>query len=125
MSFYQNSNNTLILPTVTTRSLSNNVSFYASLSIGERFERLGSGQELDLFGTSVSRTSVKSQMSKDKVFHAKNLLTVMNRIRKKSLFNHIYTTIINDYNDIPFYTLFIALARAKVCKEPMIKKGPH
>lgn len=70
MSFYHNNNNSLTLPTVTTRTLSNNVSFYASLSIGERFERLGSGQELDLFGTSVSRTPVKSQMSMAEILHA-------------------------------------------------------
>lgn len=32
------------------------------MSISQRFERLGSGQELDLFGKSVSRTNVTSQM---------------------------------------------------------------
>lgn len=64
MSLHNNNIQTPLLPpTTTTRTLSN-ASFYASLSIGHRFERLGSGQELDLFGISVSRTNVKTQMSK-------------------------------------------------------------
>lgn len=62
MSFhYNNTSQPLTLPTTITRTLSN-ASFYGSMSISQRFERLGSGQELDLFGKSVSRTNVTSQM---------------------------------------------------------------
>lgn len=63
MSFYYNNSTPLSLPT-TTRTVSNHANFYASLTINQRFERLGSGHDLDLFGKSVSRTSIKSQMSK-------------------------------------------------------------
>lgn len=61
MSFTYNANR-LSLPTEITRTVSN-ASFYASLSIHQRFDRLGSGQDLDLFGTSVARSSVRCQMS--------------------------------------------------------------
>jgi hypothetical protein len=57
-----NYNSRLSLPTAITRTTSN-ASFYGSLSIHERFERLASGQELDLLGISVSRSSVLLQMS--------------------------------------------------------------
>lgn len=57
-----NNSNRLSLPTEITRTISN-ASFYASLSMHERFERLGSGQDLDLFGVSVSRSSILLQMS--------------------------------------------------------------
>ncbi|KAL7311785.1 Transmembrane BAX inhibitor motif-containing protein 4 [Mucor circinelloides] len=60
MTFNHNPNR-LSLPTEITRTVSN-ASFYGSLSIHQRFDRLGSGQDLDLFGTSVARSSVSSQM---------------------------------------------------------------
>ncbi|KAI9269551.1 hypothetical protein EDC94DRAFT_513360 [Helicostylum pulchrum] len=81
MSFYCNNNNSSLTVPITTRSVSNHASFYASLSINERFERLGSGQEMDLFGKSVSRTSIKSQMS-------------------KSLFSSIFVVIFCEYGQL-------------------------
>lgn len=60
---YNSAREALPIPTEITRTVSN-ASFYNTLSIHQRFDRLGSGQDLDLFGTSVARSSVQSQMGK-------------------------------------------------------------
>ncbi|KAG2236438.1 hypothetical protein INT48_003228 [Thamnidium elegans] len=88
MSFYCNNSPLTVPITTTTRSVSHRASFYASISINERFERLGSGQEMDLFGTSVSRTSVKSQMSFVRKVYLITLLQLLFVATMMSVFIH-------------------------------------
>lgn len=101
MSFTYNANR-LSLPTEITRTVSN-ASFYASLSIHQRFDRLGSGQDLDLFGTSVARSSVRCQMSLYFINLCVYLIYLqyffVNRIYKKSVFNNIISISYHNNND--------------------------
>lgn len=114
MSFYGGNNNSPLTVPRTTRSVSNHASFYASLSINERFERLGSGQEMDLFGTSVSRTSVKSQMSKSFISFNMYHTDTCVRICKKGLCDYIVAVTICSYHDVSLYPLLTIMERAKV-----------
>ena len=63
MSYVYDPTQAPLLSNVDASRIQTNTSYYASLSLGRRFERLGSGQDLDLFGISVTRTTIKLQMS--------------------------------------------------------------